>query len=170
MERGGYRVTRLGIEELFGEIKHLDLNQYMRLNLPLELRSLPDLLIADSNTRNAFLVEVKFRKKFDENSAKLLYDELTEQRKYWPQTYVVILISNSLIPDGTFHQDYIRVLKSSDDLSILIDQKMSLQKRWDTLHHIQRVFTQFNADQYIIDVQKSADAITQTLRDLSKLN
>ena len=169
LERGGYRVTRLGIEELFGEVKHLDLHQYLRLKLPLELRSLPDLLVADSNTSNVFLVEVKFRKNFDERSAKSLYDSLSEQRKYWAQTYTVVMISNSLIPDGTFHQDYIRVLKPSDNLSTLINQKMPLAKRWDTLHHIQRVFTQFNADQYIIDVQKSADSVTQMLRDLSKL-
>jgi hypothetical protein len=32
-ERGGYRVTRLGIEELFGEIKHLDVEQYHALAL-----------------------------------------------------------------------------------------------------------------------------------------
>jgi len=38
--RGGYRVTRLGIEELFGEIKYLDLPTYMALNLPLQLRYL----------------------------------------------------------------------------------------------------------------------------------
>jgi len=170
LERGGYRVTRLGIEELFGEIKHLDLKQYMKLNLPLELRTLPDLLVADSSARKAFLVEVKFRREFDEISVKWLHDDLIEQRKYWPQAYAVILVSNSLIPDGKFHQDYIRVLKPSDDLSILLDRTVPLLKRWDKLHHMQRVFTQFNADQYILDVQKSADSITQTLRDLSKLN
>jgi hypothetical protein len=26
LERGGYRVTRLGIEELFGEVKHIDMH------------------------------------------------------------------------------------------------------------------------------------------------
>jgi len=38
LERGGYRVTRLGIEELFAEVKHLDLQQYLGLHLPLQLR------------------------------------------------------------------------------------------------------------------------------------
>jgi hypothetical protein len=42
LERGGYRVTRLGIEELFGEVKHIDMHQYLKLELPLPLRYLPD--------------------------------------------------------------------------------------------------------------------------------
>jgi hypothetical protein len=59
LERAGYRVTRLGIEELFQEVVHLDAGQYANLNLPENLRFLPDLLVADSTIEKAFLVEVK---------------------------------------------------------------------------------------------------------------
>jgi len=55
LERASYRVTRLGIEELFGEIKYIDLPQYLGLNLPLSLRYLPDLLVADGDLTKAFL-------------------------------------------------------------------------------------------------------------------
>jgi hypothetical protein len=44
LERWGYRVSRLGVEELFGEIKYLDDTQYHALGLPKQLRTLPDLL------------------------------------------------------------------------------------------------------------------------------
>ncbi len=46
-ERGGYRVTRMGIEELFAEVKHIDMQQYLSLNLPLQVRYLPDLLVTE---------------------------------------------------------------------------------------------------------------------------
>jgi len=68
-ERWGFRVARLGIEELFGEIKHIDLDQYRRLNLPIQLRTLPDLVVTSVDMTQAFLVEVKFRRQLDEGAA-----------------------------------------------------------------------------------------------------
>ncbi len=167
-ERGGYRVTRLGIEELFGEIKHVDLQQYLGLNLPLQLRYLPDLLVAEMDMTNAFLVEVKFRRKFDEASAESIYGELKRQREYWPQSYAVVMIAEAFNPEKTFHQEYIRVLKPNDH-ETLVDHHLPLAQRWDKLHHLQRVFKRFNNSQYAADVQQSADTLTQTLRDLAKL-
>jgi len=167
-ERGGYRVTRLGIEELFGEVKHIDLQQYLGLNLPLQLRYLPDLLVAEIDMTNVFLVEVKFRRKFDEASTESIYGELKKQREHWPQSYAVIMIAEAFAPEATFHQEYIRVLKPNDH-EVLVDYRLSLAQRWEKLHHLQRVFKRFNNDQYILDVQKSADTLTQTLRDLAKL-
>jgi hypothetical protein len=133
-ERGGYRVTRLGIEELFVDIKHIDLRKYMGLNLPLPLRYLPDLLVAEFDMTNAFLVEVKFRRKFDQNSAESIYDDLKKQREHWPQSYTVIMISEAFVPETVFHQDYIRVVKPNEQ-GILIDSHLSLAQRWEKLHH-----------------------------------
>jgi hypothetical protein len=61
LERSGYRVTRLGVEVQFDEVKHLDFQEYHRLNFPVQLRSLPDLLVADAEVEHAYLVEVKLR-------------------------------------------------------------------------------------------------------------
>ena len=58
-ERGGYRVTRLGIEELFDEIKYLDRDRYVSLGLPDQIRTLPDLLVADPGVTWVKLIEVK---------------------------------------------------------------------------------------------------------------
>lgn len=60
LERAGYRVTRLGIEVLFDEVKYLDLERYLALGLPEQLRTLPDLLVADPGVTWAKLIEVKF--------------------------------------------------------------------------------------------------------------
>jgi hypothetical protein len=167
-ERGGYRVTGLGIEELFSEVKHIDLQQYQNLSLPLQLRYIPDLLVAEIDMTHVFLVEVKFRKRFDEASAQSLFDELDRQRKYWGQSYAVLMIAESFVTDRRYHQDFIRVVKPESH-HILIDKKLSLTQRWDSFEHLQRVFKHFNNDKYIIDVQKSADALTQVLQDLAKL-
>jgi hypothetical protein len=167
-ERGGYRVTRLGIEELFAEVKHIDMQQYLDLNLPLQLRYLPDLLVVELDMTNAFLVEVKFRRRFDQGAVESLYYELGKQREHWPQSYAVVMVAEALDREATYHQDYIRVLKS-EETDLLVNAQLSLAQRWESLHHLQRVFKRFNNDKYINDVQKSADTLTQTLRDLAKL-
>ena|SRR3989337_4222181 len=168
LERGGYRVTRLGIEELFGEVKHIDIQQYLGLNLPLPLRYLPDLLVAEIDMTHVFLVEVKFRRAFDQNAVESLHEELKKQREHWPQAYAAIMIAEPVVADGKFHQDYVRLLKPHEH-DILLDNRLSLDQRWERLHHLQRVFTRFNNERYILDVQKSADSLTQTLHDLAKL-
>jgi hypothetical protein len=167
-ERGGYRVTRLEIEELFSEVKHIDLQQYQSLNLPLQLRYMPDLLVAEIDMSHAFLVEVKFRKRFDENSAQSLFEELERQRKFWEQSYAVIMIAEPFISDGQYHQDFIRVVRPELH-QVLIDKSVSLAQRWNSLEHLQRVFKRFNNDKYVHDIQKSADTLTQMLKDLAKL-
>ena len=164
LERGGYRVTKLGIEELFGEIKYLDLPSYMSLNLPLQLRYLPDLLVSDKGTKKAYMVEVKFRKQFDEISAKNLYDELTDQRKYWSQSYAVIMIADPMWTDGKFHQDYIRIVKP-DQTDCLIDNKLSVGIRWDRLAQIYHVFRDLNDGTLL----HNADSITPALKQLANL-
>ena len=163
-ERGGYRVTRLGIEELFGEIKHIEYEQYMGLNLPLGLRYLPDLLVAELDMSNAFMVEVKYRRRFD---PKVLHRELSQQLEHWPQTHTVIMISEPFVADASFHQDYIRVLRPSDIEAL--DDSSAPEQKWEKMNHLQRVFKAFNNDRYALDWQKSADTLTQTLRDLANL-
>ena len=167
-ERGGYRVTRLGVEELIAEVKHLDLSQYQTLHLPLEIRFLPDLLIVDIDMTKAFLVEAKFRRKFDDLTCQSLHSQLSNQHGYWPQSHAVIMIAEPFMVDASFHQDFIRVV-SPDLIPTLIDQNKSPSERWEHLHHLQRVFKKFNAEDRIIDVQKSADRLTQVLRDLRNL-
>ena len=164
-EQGGYRVTRLGIEELFGEVKYLDANEYFGLNLPSVLRYLPDLLIANLNMTNAFMVEVKYRRQF---SPAALHSDLSEQFKYWPQTHVVTMISEPLPPrlDASFHQDFIRVIRQ-EDLGALVAHGSNTAEIWDKLPHLHQAFKALNQDAAVF--QKCADALTQTIKDLSKL-
>jgi hypothetical protein len=111
LERGGYRVTRLGIEELFDEVKYLDWEQYLSLGLPEQLRTLPDLLVTDAGVTRANLIELKYRRLFDKETAEELLRTLTYQRKFWPPSFAVIIVGkSSWSDDARFHQDYIRVI------------------------------------------------------------
>jgi hypothetical protein len=164
LERGNYRVTRLGIEELFGEIKYLDLQAYMALNLPLQLRYLPDLLVASREMKQVYMVEVKFRQRFDESSAKNLYEELSKQREYWPQSYAVVMVAEPQVPDGKFHQDYIRVVEPTRT-DWLIDEKYPLARRWERLAQIYHAFKDLSETKLLYN----ADSITPALKELTKL-
>ena len=174
LEHGGYRVTRLGIEELFGEVKHMDVQAYLNLHLPKRLRTLPDLLVATRDLSQAFLVEVKFRKKFSERAARELHQTLTDQRKHWPESWAVIFISEATFPDMRFHQDYMRAVPpGKEDLLLgfeVFKQHASqsfvpMRTTWNSLPTILNPFDK------LIDAKicSGMDSITATLRQLAKL-
>jgi hypothetical protein len=119
LERGGYRVTRLGIEELFDEVKYLPQSEYLALHLPVELRTLPDLLVADAKVSWAKLVEVKFRRAFTKEVAEELHATLSEQRRYWKDSYAVIMIGEAFDKTHRFHQDYVRVIPPGETDKVL---------------------------------------------------
>lgn len=150
LERGGYRVTRLGIEELFGEVKHLDQQQYLGLKLPEALRFLPDLLVANRDMTEAFLVEVKYRRRFDDDGRRSLYEELSRQRHYWPQSHAVLMIGEPFVENGRFHQDYIRVIPANEQDRLVDDpwkvhgMDYTLEMRWDRLPMLLHTFRSFN--------------------------
>jgi hypothetical protein len=184
LERAGYRVTRLGVEELFAEITHLDKAQYDDLDLPPGLRYLPDLLVADRELNQAFLVEVKFRKEFNEDVLNSLYFELNRQRQFWEKSYAVILTANSGVNGGRFHQDYIRVVPPDKTEALNLSGAHMSDGRdphknaydmygckgiWESLPILNRVFDKFGrADDARINA-KNADMITTTIRDLKNL-
>jgi hypothetical protein len=186
LERAGYRVTRLGVEVLFDEVKHLGFDEYQRLGLPPQLRSLPDLLVADGEVEHAYLVEVKLRRRFDSETARELFDTLRQQREYWPQAYAVIMIAEPVFPDGRFHQDYVRVvpLKAAEylidprqdfihgtDERVLEAQRVSAI--WSNLRQLPDVFRYFHQgkgnEERGGQGQRNADFITSALRDLRNL-
>jgi hypothetical protein len=165
LEAGGYRVIRLGIEELFREVKSIELEQYRAMNLPAQLRYLPDLLVTSTATNQACLVEVKFRRRFDDSSARALFEKLERQRRYWPDSHAVLTIAEPFAPDGRFHQDYIRVLPAHATRR-LIDARREPRRRWKRLPHLWQVFRELPAS---TDHRALADCVSQALRTLAEL-
>ena len=180
LERMGYRVTRLGVEVLFDEVKYLDLPQYRALNLPPQLRTLPDLLVAGAEIEVAHLVEVKLRRRFDQETARELCATLSEQHKYWPQAIVVVMLTEPMVEDGRFHQDYIRAFPlqaRGNLLNPFFDSQphegLRMQGIWEALPQLQQTFRYFYQSSDNQERggkgQRLADYITTMLRELRAL-
>jgi hypothetical protein len=184
LERGGYRVTRLGVEELFDEVKYLELPAYLRLGLPEALRSLPDLLVADPGVSWARLLEVKFRRRFDRHGAEELRATLAYQRKWWSESHAVVMIAEPFVEDGRFHQDYIRVIPAGEENALRFPAPVRRQSEdqvaetvWNQLPMLTRlfkfrdfeVFGEERGHQRGQDFWQAADYITQAIKELSRL-
>jgi hypothetical protein len=83
LEDAGYRVTPLGIEEVVRELASVGQEQYLKLNLPQSLRSLPDFLVTDAAITKTWLVEVKYRRSWDAREIQALHAKLMEQASAW---------------------------------------------------------------------------------------
>lgn len=182
LERAGYRVTRFGVEELLGEVKLLSHDQYRALSLPDALRTLPDLLVTTATVSRAWLVEVKFRRSFDRESALSLYDSLRRQREFWPESFAVIAIGDPFHPEHAFHQDFMRVIAPTKERVLAedwsgrypgFDAREVMATMWDSLPTLQTVFTNFYQSLDNRDAgyrnQQNADMITETLKGLTRL-
>lgn len=183
-------MSRLGVEELYAEVVHLSEEQYVSMGLPLTLRFLPDLLVADQDLSKVYLVEVKYRKTLDDESMRGLYKGLKRQREYWPQSYAVIIVAEAIPQGGRFHQDHIRIVTPEkteclnpespshieDVCGKKINQFLEQYKKsgcchvWDRLSILNHAFERFYRNtpegaQNTIN----ADYLTAALKELKKL-
>lgn len=181
LERGGYRVTRLGIEEIFDEIKLLGQREYLDLGLPSALRALPDILVADPQVSWAALVEIKYRRRFDEEVSRELHDTLSKQREHWPEANALVMIGEPFDATNRFHQDYIRLIKPAETSKLLwrplnmADEREGMRRVWEALPTMASLFKleHFSgADEEMSqkrwDFFSNMDYITQALKELTK--
>lgn len=172
LQQSGYRVVRLGIEELFSDVKAQPLAQYRRLALPLRLRCLPDLLVASPDggpdplieRRRSILVEVKYRRRFDDGTARALHRQLVRQRRHWPEAYAVVMLSEPFRADASFHQDFIRVVPPGKSQKLI--EGNDARYRWEHLPMLQTVFRRIRAS---AAGQAMADGVAAALRGLERL-
>jgi len=181
LERGGYRVTRLGIEEIFDEIKLLGQRDYLDLGLPSGLRALPDILVADPQVSWAALVEIKYRRRFDDEVSRELHDTLSKQREYWPEANALVMIGEPFDSNDRFHQDYIRLIKPAETSRLLwrplnmVDEREGMRRVWESLPTMASLFKAehlYGADEETArkrwDFFTNMDYITQALKELTK--
>ncbi|WP_111642266.1 hypothetical protein [Marinimicrobium alkaliphilum] len=142
LEHAGYRVLRLGVEELVSEVKAGVSRGEQALVLPDQLRTAPDFLVVDPVSGNTTLLEVKFRRRFECDVAAKLHTLLQRQENYWPGFVSVFLCPN---PPGfndsskeTDIRQFVRCLKASD-LNRLIEPHERLTK-WQRLRTLGAVF------------------------------
>ncbi len=163
LEGVGYRVRRLGVEELLPELRGGD-GSSIHGGLPERLRFLPDFLVIDPELGEVHLTEVKFRRAISESSLQLLVREVAHRRQYWPETETVVMVAEAR-QDRGFHQDHIRVILP-DAGQELEAADQSPWDRWERLPHLQHVYRRLFGT---FDGQQIADSVTRPLRDLAKI-
>ena len=73
----GYRIVPLGVEEIIREVTVLDREKYLKLGLPTILREIPDFFVADASMDSYWLVEVKYRRAWNEQTRGFLQHGLS---------------------------------------------------------------------------------------------
>jgi len=140
-EESGYRVDRLGIEEVIRDVKRLDIKSYNALNLPSGLRKLPDLFVTNAGMDEAWLIEVKYRRRLDYRNSESLYKILQQQYEFWPDTYVVLINGDSADKDK--HQDIIRVITPETFKKMKIQLEHDFPRFYRYSKPLHEVFTEF---------------------------
>lgn len=85
----------LGIEETIREVSDLPVDQYMRLGLPTALRKLPDFFATDRDRTTYWLVEVKYRRQWNDVVREELGQALSQQVSTWDPLVVFIFVGET---------------------------------------------------------------------------
>ncbi|PZV08631.1 MAG: hypothetical protein DCF32_04385 [Leptolyngbya sp.] len=96
----GYHVVPLGIEDVIREVNLLDKKNYLGWNLPAPLRKMPDFFVVDKDYKRHYLVEVKYRRVWDEAAFKRLYQGLLEQVRCWGNIFLLAVSCDSNNPSA----------------------------------------------------------------------
>jgi len=115
LEDAGYRVIPLGVEEVVREVRALSLPEYTNLGLPKILKSLPDFLITDESYSASWLVEVKYRKEWNERVKEELRKEIQLQVQQWQPLLLTVFLGTSVKPDSDKPANSIGVIKLISD-------------------------------------------------------
>ena len=111
LEDAGYRTIPLGVEVVIREVSVLSLRDYRGLELPQVLRKMPDYFVADDEISKAWLVEVKYRKVWNDEVRRKLGEQILEQVNVWKPLFLTVLLGNSVKPDNDSPVHSIGVIK-----------------------------------------------------------
>lgn len=171
-EDAGYRVVPLGIEKVVREITTLSLNDYKDLRLSETLCSLPDFLIAEADMRKAWMVEVKYRKKFENfRTCESLKATLGKQAEKWGEIYILLFVGEPAGNSGFAgsHCGVIKIVFHNGELHFQGKRSDRLIKwsylRWTDFARIQGVFSLIGKANHGTPVEKAV-RITKALMDL----
>jgi hypothetical protein len=140
--------------------------------------------VADPGVTWAKLIEVKFRRCFDRETADELFVKLSTQRHFWSESYAVIIMGKPFLPDARFHQDYIRVippdgtelLKGPRGVNIPANEHDAMHLLWEQLPMLTKIFRFRDFEHFGEEKEqrgqeflKGADFITTAIRDLGRI-
>jgi hypothetical protein len=132
LEDAGYRTIPLGVEEVIREVSVLPAEEYLDLELPTVLRKMPDFFVAEPDLSNAWLVEVKYRKEWNDEARRRLGNQIREQVKVWKPLFLTVFLGNSARPGNDNPVHSIGVIKLTYErgriVSIMRDEET--RKDW----------------------------------------
>jgi len=143
-------VVPLGIEEVVREVSDLKEDRYLALNLPESLRRLPDFFAVNRERTQSWLIEVKFRRTWNDAVKNELGGILTEQVKWWSPMHLVLFFGES---PSKYYQDqpasWVRAARLTLHDSALHFQfgngiKAWSDVDWTHLSRVQDIFPQLN--------------------------
>jgi hypothetical protein len=149
LEDAGYRVVPLGVEEMIREVISLDAERYKDLNLPKVLRYMPDFFVADTGLEASWLVEVKYRKTWNEAKASL-GKQIFERAKHWSPLFLIIFLgtpANGGNESPRYSVGAMKLAYEDENLVCIVDDKT--KKKWDEIDwedfgRLQDVFKKVN--------------------------
>jgi len=148
LEDAGYRIVPLGIEAVLREVASLSKEDYLRLNLPIQLRKLPDFFVANHAIDKTWLVEVKYRKQWNEETQNSLEEEIKEQVTAWNPLFLMIFVGRSVEEPYTSPAYHMRIVKLVWDAQdgVLTERMDGQRCRWkySQWNHFLRVQDVFN--------------------------
>jgi hypothetical protein len=179
LERAGYRVIPLGIEEVVREVTDLDKVKYLRMGFPEALRHMPDFLVTDWDQQKSWLVEVKYRRKWSPEFHARLETDLRDQLRYWSPLNVLIFLGEPSNPTSAPAASRLRIaklrLEGEDVLAEWSEggpptpgnSQRWVDGQWTNLHRIQDVFTRVQQQFGERTIEKSI-SVLEFLRTLDE--
>lgn len=125
LEDAQYRVIESGVEKVWREVAHMSAEDYAKLAFPDAMRRMPDLTVMDATQTEKYLVEVKYRGKWD----KSLFDEIVDQVQLFQD---MVLVSVNADPPNQYKRYYpstylrcCRVRLEKDKIRVQMRRKLS---------------------------------------------
>jgi hypothetical protein len=163
----GITVVPLGVEESLREVSDLPLEQYLQLNLPGPLRTLPDFFALSRERDQSWLIEVKFRAGWDEEVKRQLGEILLAQAQTWSPLYLILFFGNTPSEYPAWPSSWVRAarLEVVNGVLHVIGHERDTpwqQINWLHLSKIQDVFPRLN------DADRWAAAVLEATLKVSK--
>jgi hypothetical protein len=111
LEDAGYRIVPLGIESVLREVATLPKADYVNLGLPIQLRKLPDFFVASHEIDKTWLVEVKYRKRWNDRVQESLEAEMKEQVQNWHPLFLMLFVGHSVESPNSLPTYHMRIAK-----------------------------------------------------------
>jgi hypothetical protein len=106
----GLQVVPLGIEQVIREVKSLSKERYLAAGISPALRRLPDFFIANADMSQTWLLEVKYRRQWNEETRAALFNSLRAQVKMWQPLYLAVFLGET-DHNPNWPNSYLRMLR-----------------------------------------------------------